>query len=110
VMKKQLNELKRLCDEYTTLQANSENALWNCDADNQLVAWLKVNGAGLTTRELHICSLLEKGMSTKEIAVRMHITAETIFDYRKSIRKKLGLNNRRGEKLGDCLQKIKAKL
>jgi DNA-binding CsgD family transcriptional regulator len=110
VMKKQLNELKKLCDDYTTLLANSENALWNCDADNQLVASLKVNCSGLTNKELHICSLLEKGMSTKEIALRMHITAETIFDYRKSIRKKLGLNNRRGEKLGDFLQKIKAKL
>jgi DNA-binding CsgD family transcriptional regulator len=104
VISRELDEMQKLCASHVLLMKNSKNAISNYDADNELEAWLKMNYSGLTNQELHICSLLKNGMSTKEIAARMNITADTIFDYRKSIRRKLGLNNQRNEKLSEFLR------
>ena len=48
--------------------------------------------SGLTSREYEICSLIRNGMSTKEIASMLNISADTVKNQRKSIRKKLGIS------------------
>jgi PAS domain S-box-containing protein len=49
----------------------------------------------LTPSEMHILSLIEQGMAAKEIAVITGISTRTIECHRRSIRKKLGLTDRR---------------
>ncbi len=63
--------------------------------------------SGLTSREYEICSLVRNGMSTKEIASMLNISADTVKNQRKSIRKKLGIS---GDKinLSGFLQKFHA--
>lgn len=48
----------------------------------------------LTPREIEICNLIRSGLSSKEIAGFLNITARTVETYRNYIRKKLGLINR----------------
>ncbi len=49
----------------------------------------------LTRSEMVICSHIQSGLSSKEIADRMNISLETILTHRRNIRKKLGLRRRR---------------
>ena len=50
---------------------------------------------GLTNRERTITSLVCRGLSTREIAARLHITPNTIQDHLKSIFDKTGVRTRR---------------
>ena len=45
----------------------------------------------LTPTEIEICSLIRKGLSTKEIARVRHVTPATVFKQRESIRRKLSI-------------------
>lgn len=54
---------------------------------------LTQKSAILTPREIEICTLIEGGMSNKEIARLLCISIKTVEDHRKSIRKKFGLTN-----------------
>ena len=49
----------------------------------------------LTPREIEICTLIENGLKSKEISKFLNISYLTVDDYRKKIRKKLGITNKR---------------
>jgi len=49
----------------------------------------------LTRSEMLICSHIQSGRSSKEIAEKMNISLETVLTHRRNIRKKLGLRKRR---------------
>lgn len=48
---------------------------------------------GLTSRELEVFRLIGEGLSTREIAERMHLSIKTIGTYRERIKEKLGLKH-----------------
>jgi PAS domain S-box-containing protein len=48
-----------------------------------------------TPNELQVVNLIRKGKTTKEIAYLLNISARTVEAYRNSIRKKLGLKNKK---------------
>jgi PAS domain S-box-containing protein len=50
---------------------------------------------GLTPVELQVANLVKQGKATKEIAHLSNLSHNTIEHHRKSIRKKLGINNKR---------------
>jgi DNA-binding NarL/FixJ family response regulator len=47
----------------------------------------------LTDRELEVFRLIGEGLSTKEIASRLHLSVKTIGTYRENIKEKLGLKH-----------------
>jgi len=47
-------------------------------------------GIRLTRRENEVCSLMVKGLSSKEIALQLCISAYTVANHRKNIIKKKG--------------------
>ena len=47
----------------------------------------------LTNREKEILRLIVEGFSTKEIAVKLYLSFETVHSYMKNIRQKLGVSN-----------------
>jgi DNA-binding NarL/FixJ family response regulator len=47
----------------------------------------------LTDRELHVLQLLGAGLSTREIAVEIHLSFKTVETHRENIKHKLGLAN-----------------
>ena len=53
----------------------------------------------LSSRELQIAEMIEKGLSSKEIATALFITKKTVDFHRNNIRKKLGLKNGSGGSL-----------
>ncbi|MBU3759891.1 MAG: PAS domain-containing protein [Candidatus Omnitrophica bacterium] len=57
----------------------------------------------LTPREIEICNLILGGLSTKDIALFLHVSPDTVENQRNSIRKKLGIS-RQGENLAVYLQ------
>ena len=49
------------------------------------------NYASLSPREMEICTLIKRGLSSKEVAATLHTSEGTVRNQRKSIRRKLGL-------------------
>lgn len=49
----------------------------------------------LTPREVDVCNMVEKGLTNKEMADLLNISIQSIEGYRKNIRKKLGLSNKK---------------
>lgn len=49
---------------------------------------------GLTNKEIEICNMIKKGLSTKEIASYLNSSPLTVEKHRNSVRKKLGLANK----------------
>lgn len=49
----------------------------------------------LSPREIVAANLVKSGMTTKEIALHMHVSVRTVEVYRRNIRKKLSLNNKK---------------
>ena len=47
----------------------------------------------LSDRELEVFELIGQGISTREIAERLHLSGKTIETYRENIKRKLGLRN-----------------
>lgn len=52
------------------------------------------NRARLTPRELDVCELIQKGLSSKEIADELTLSPQTVHKHRRTIRKKLQLDNK----------------
>jgi DNA-binding CsgD family transcriptional regulator len=50
---------------------------------------------GLTLAAPQVCALTARGLSTAEMAQRLHISANTVQDHLKSIFEKTGARNRR---------------
>lgn len=48
----------------------------------------------LSVREVEICKLIRKGLSSNQIGDRLHISAYTVKNHREKIRKKLGITNK----------------
>lgn len=48
---------------------------------------------GLTDRELEVFGLIGQGLTTRQIAERLHLSHKTIESYRENIKGKLGLKN-----------------
>ncbi len=51
--------------------------------------------SNLTPREIQVASLIKDGKQTKEICEILNLAVNTVDNYRKSIRKKLGLKSRK---------------
>lgn len=49
----------------------------------------------LTPREIDVCNMIEKGMTNKEMSDFLNISIQSVEGYRKNIRKKLGLSNKK---------------
>ncbi len=49
----------------------------------------------LSHREIEVCNLIRKGMTSKEIGEQMSISAETVQKHRAKIRQKLGIRNKK---------------
>ena len=49
----------------------------------------------LTPREIEVCDLIKKGLTSKDIARTLSISLKTVEKHRDNIRKKLGIANRR---------------
>ncbi|MCB2229552.1 PAS domain-containing protein [bacterium] len=65
------------------------------DIVSPFVGRLESQSTRLTPRELEICNMIKNGMSSKEIASALHNSIETVFKQRKTIRRKLGISNRK---------------
>lgn len=52
------------------------------------------NMSKLTGREIDICELIRKGLTSKEIAEKLGISAQTVHKHRRTIRRKLQLDNK----------------
>ena len=48
---------------------------------------------GLTARELEVVKLVVDGISSKEIADRLHLSHHTVYTHRKNVMKKLSINS-----------------
>jgi DNA-binding CsgD family transcriptional regulator len=59
------------------------------------VATLTGHGYGVSRRETEVCALTARGLSTAQMAQRLHISASTVQDHLKSIFGKTGARNRR---------------
>jgi DNA-binding NarL/FixJ family response regulator len=58
-------------------------------ADGIVTSWIEK----LTDRELEAFELLGQGLTTQQIAARMHVSHKTVETYRARIKEKLGLGN-----------------
>jgi DNA-binding CsgD family transcriptional regulator len=56
---------------------------------------LVLQGSGLTTRELEVAGCVLRGLSTREIAAHMTVSAYTVQQHLKSVFDKLGVRSRR---------------
>jgi DNA-binding CsgD family transcriptional regulator len=51
--------------------------------------------ARLTPREIEVCNLIREGLSSKEVADACNVSVETVGEWRKRVRRKLGISNQR---------------
>ncbi|MGD0229215.1 MAG: PAS domain S-box protein [Syntrophorhabdales bacterium] len=54
----------------------------------------RINGFGLTRREMEVVALIKEGRTTKQMAGALNVSVDAIARHRFHIRKKLGLNKR----------------
>jgi DNA-binding CsgD family transcriptional regulator len=59
---------------------------------------------GLTDRERMICALVCQGLSTRQIADRLHLVSDTVQDHLKSVFDRTGVHSR-GELVAAVLQR-----
>jgi len=65
------------------------------DIVSPLARWVSTQHRGLTYTELQITNLIKHGKASKDISNMLNLSLNTIQSYRKSIRKKLGIQNKR---------------
>lgn len=86
------------------LRAVAQGQAFLCERTVQRVTARMRNGAkdsithspfeSLSNRELQVFELVGKGLSTREIANKLHLSVKTVETHYKHIREKLGLRNR----------------
>ncbi len=76
--------------EYLTLLR--ENIL---EITSPFIGKLENQYAQLSPREIEICKFVKDGMSSKEIAMHLNISQETVRNQRKNVRKKLNIDNKK---------------
>ncbi|HUZ54004.1 MAG TPA: helix-turn-helix transcriptional regulator [Streptosporangiaceae bacterium] len=59
---------------------------------------------GLTDREKTVCALVCQGLPTRQIADRLHLSADTVQDHLKSVFDRTGVHSR-GELVATILQR-----
>lgn len=79
----------RLSQRRIDLLENSLKAIMEKDIEE-----FKINYNKLTPREMDVCELIGKGLSSKEIAESLMIASETVNKHRESIRRKLQIKNK----------------
>ncbi|WP_394754393.1 PAS domain S-box protein [Crenothrix sp.] len=72
------------------LEANLQNVLSSYGRNDVIATGFKE----LTPKEIQVASMIRQGLSTKNIAATLSISAATVNVHRKNIRKKLGLDNK----------------
>ena len=65
------------------------------DIISPFARWVSAKHRGLTYTELQITNLIKHGKASKDISNVLNLSLNTIQSYRKSIRKKLGIQNER---------------
>lgn len=55
------------------------------------ISGMETHSSNLSPREIEVCNLIQNGLTSKEIAVTLHSSPETVRSQRKSIRRKLGI-------------------
>ncbi len=73
---------------YVTLLLNSLS-----DITHPFINNMESRFSKLTPREIEVCNMVKNGLSTKEIASNLNTSVGTVFNQRKTIRKKLGIAN-----------------
>lgn len=73
---------------YAKLMRNSLNEITHPFINN-----METHFSKLTPREIEICNFIKNGLSSKEIASTLNTSVGTVFNQRKTIRKKLGIAN-----------------
>ena len=63
------------------------------DVTSPFISKLESQFARLSPREVEICKMLTNGMTSKEIATALNTSTGTVFNQRKTIRKKLGIRS-----------------
>ncbi len=63
------------------------------DMTSPFIGKLEIQFASLSPREVEICKMLMNGMTSKEIATALNTSVGTVFNQRKTIRKKLGISS-----------------
>jgi DNA-binding NarL/FixJ family response regulator len=63
------------------------------DRSDTMSTALTCNGIRISARESEIISLIAEGMTNKQIAESLFLSAHTVITHRKNIMNKLGLNN-----------------
>jgi DNA-binding NarL/FixJ family response regulator len=58
------------------------------------IARVMMAAYGLTTREQQVAGCVCRGLSTREITTRLHLTADTVQDHLKSIYERTGVHTR----------------
>lgn len=65
-------------------------------AEDVVLPAFSCNGVKISAREAEIISLVAEGMTNKQIAEQLFLSAHTVITHRKNIMNKLGLNNTAG--------------
>ena len=88
--------IEKLKKRTTTLETEYLNLLERNlkEIASPFLAKLSVKYSRLTPRELEVCNMIKSGLSSKEIAVLLNISALTVHRYREFIRRKLGITNK----------------
>ena len=65
----------------------------NSQSNNKSIAGIPTHGLQLSGREREILALIKIGLSTKEIALKLSLTSNTVNSYRKNLMHKLSAKN-----------------
>lgn len=88
-----IDAVRTVLDGRTYLSAEMSEKLLNQVINNAMDNGAASNVENLTDRELETYELLGQGLTTQEIAERMHVGHKTVETYRARIKEKLGLRN-----------------